>query len=92
MRAKQYVFGWFEMSFVSERVERLCRFVGHVAIAPGQLDPDTGDRYEQRLGKVGYEAWLRFYTPLCAEGACGAVGVVEPAATRADWDNHKIGV
>lgn len=68
MKAIQTTFDWDIAQLTKSTVMTLCRWVGHKAMSSADLDPDGKPRFEQKLGAVKYEAWLKFYTPLCARG------------------------
>lgn len=58
---KQRIFGWFE-EMLGQRtvVKSLLRFRPGVAFRRSYRDG--------RLNAVSYQAWLRWYTPLCERG------------------------
>lgn len=62
---KQYVFDFFAVAGAGRRaVEHLCRFNPERFSELGNFVKGSG-----ALHRCEYEAWLRFYTPLCERGA-----------------------
>jgi hypothetical protein len=57
---RQCIFGWFEGMMQQSRVLTLNRWTGCRWVKHGYLDA--------QLVRVGYQAWLRWYPPLCERG------------------------
>ena len=57
---KQCIFGWFEVMVQQSRVLTLKRWTASKWTTAGFTDG--------RLVEVGYQSWLRWYTPLCERG------------------------
>lgn len=62
---KQSVFSFFTVASYGGRrtVEHLCRFNAERFSVLGKFIANSG-----KLCGIEYEAWLRFYTPLCERG------------------------